>query len=195
MASVPDIKLIVALGNPGKEYEKTRHNVAWMALEEFPFFSRLSWSEKFKSLYTFANINGKQVHIIKPLTYMNLSGEAVQRATQFFKIELNEIVVVHDELDLDFGAVVFKQGGGLAGHNGLKSIAELMRSTEFLRLRIGIGKPVHGSVSNHVLSPFSEDGVDLAKILKYSATALEELVNKGYVVAAQNFNKKNILGV
>lgn len=148
-------QLIVAVGNPGSEYANTRHNVAWMLLDHSPLLS--NWKSKFKGLYTEATHKGKKFYALKPQTFMNLSGESVQPLAAFFKIPPAEILVIHDELDIPFGQVHFKMGGGFAGHNGLKSIAACLGTDQFARMRIGIGRPPHGNVSGWVLSPFSKD--------------------------------------
>lgn len=147
--------LIVGVGNPGSQYAQTRHNVAWMLLDSLPMFS--NWKSKFKGYYSEGNVKGQKVYALKPQTFMNLSGESVQPMAAFFKIPPAKILVIHDELDIPFGQVHFKMGGGLAGHNGLKSIAAQLGTDQFARMRIGIGRPPVGSVSNWVLSPFSSD--------------------------------------
>jgi len=145
--------LICFLGNPGKKYEKTRHNLAWLMLEHMDEWMTLAWKEKFKGQYC---IKGDLV-LLKPLTMMNLSGQSVQKSAAFFQIPIERILVIHDDLELDFGVFRWKTGGGLAGHNGLKSIAAQLKSNDFLRLRLGIGRPGRGSAANWVLEPFSKD--------------------------------------
>jgi len=151
------LHLVVFLGNPGYEYARNRHNAGWMLAEALPFFSVLDWKKKFKSLYTSLddvrkffsddlpaempiNRSGK-LHFIKPQTYMNLSGESAHEAAAFYKININEIIVVHDEIELPFGTVSLKFSGGLGGHNGLRSMKGCFGSVDFWRLRIGIGRP------------------------------------------------------
>lgn len=188
------IKLIVALGNPGKEYEFTRHNIAWLVVDETKFVGSLNWKQKFKGEYIDFNVDGEKRYILKPQTYMNLSGESVVQLAEFFKIKPDEILVVQDELDLPFGQIVFKKGGGLAGHNGLKSIAKCIGTQEFLRLRIGIGRPTRGSVSDWVLSSFYDvSDSDLGKVFKISAEACEYAIESGFDKASQKYSKKNLL--
>ncbi|MCP5405283.1 MAG: aminoacyl-tRNA hydrolase [Pseudomonadaceae bacterium] len=148
--------LLVGLGNPGKEYQNTRHNIGWMVLDAihdahgFP-----PWQAKFKGQYSKHTVEGHGVVLLKPHTYMNLSGQSVQPAATFFKIAPDHITAIHDELDLPFLALRHKTGGGDAGHNGLKSITAAL-GPNYHRLRIGIGRPVHKSdVSNYVLHPFT----------------------------------------
>jgi PTH1 family peptidyl-tRNA hydrolase len=184
------IKLIVALGNPGKDYEKTRHNIGFMVADQLVS----DWSKKFKSYYASTNGKRDKIHWIKPQTYMNLSGEAVIDAKQFFKIEPDEILVLHDELDLPFGQIGLKRGGGLAGHNGLKSIAQVLGTQDFYRFRIGIGRPVHGTVSDFVLSEFSNDEKkSIDTYLKNCAEVVECIDQNGFEKAMSTFSRKSLI--
>ena len=131
------IQLAVFLGNPGKKYACNRHNAGRMLAENLPFFSSLSWQKKYKGLYASYN----NAHFLMPETYMNLSGESVLAAAVFFKIKLEEIIVIHDELELPLGTISLKFAGGLGGHNGLRSMKKSFASADFWRLRIGIGRP------------------------------------------------------
>jgi PTH1 family peptidyl-tRNA hydrolase len=187
-------KLIVGLGNPGSEYKNTRHNIAWETFEKFSFFSDLRWLEKNKGLYATKEIDGEKVIFLMPQTYMNLSGESVAPFVNFYKIPIEDVLVVHDELDLDFGTVAYKDGGGLAGHNGLKSIAQCLGKQTFKRLRIGIGRPVHGSVSNWVLSGYhGEDKEFIGNYLEASAKAIETFIDRGFQSAARSYSKKKLI--
>ena len=188
------IKLVVALGNPGPEYELTRHNIGWLLVDSYPPMENVQWKEKFKGIYSDKTLNGNKIYFLKPQTFMNLSGESVQPLAHFFKILPNEILVIHDELDLPFGSVHFKKGGGLAGHNGLKSTAKCLGTQDFLRMRIGIGRPQHGSVSNWVLSNFpKEQDIELGLVLENSAMALDYALKNGLQKAANQYNKKDFL--
>ncbi|MGI6394010.1 MAG: aminoacyl-tRNA hydrolase [bacterium] len=149
--------LVVFLGNPGTKYEKTRHNVAFLFANQLSFLNNSLWSKKFHGEHTTAEINKINHHFLKPMTFMNLSGKSVVSAMNFFKIGIENVIVVHDDIESSFETVSIKKGGGLAGHNGLRSIAELSGSKDFLRLRIGIGKPQKGDVSSFVLNKFSSD--------------------------------------
>ena len=189
-------RLIVGLGNPGSKYQNTRHNIGWDVLEELSFYRDLKWNDKFKGLYAVHvdSESGDKIYFLKPQTFMNLSGESVQPLMNFFKITLENILVVHDELDLPYGTIAFKKGGGLAGHNGLKSIAGILGSQEFRRVRMGIGRPVHGDVSNWVLSGYTGEDKDfLSPYLKGSAAALEEYIKLGFNRAASVYSKKKIV--
>ena len=151
------MKLIVGLGNPGSEYQNTRHNVGFIAVDKI--IDRYNFSSpknKFGAIISEGMIDSEKFIVIKPLSYMNNSGKVVRTFFDFYKILSQDIIVIHDEIDLDFGKVKTKIGGGAAGHNGLKSIdAHIGR--EYHRIRIGIGRPVHGEVSDYVLSKFTKD--------------------------------------
>jgi len=144
------------LGNPTSKYAKTRHNVGWMIADHL--FPAASWSAKFHAKV--ANHNG--VHLLKPETYMNESGRSVRAAMDFYGLGAEELLVVHDDLELAFGEIVLQQGGGLGGHKGLRSIVQHLKDDQFLRLRFGIGRPPFGSVSSWVLQRF--DAVEQAQI-------------------------------
>jgi PTH1 family peptidyl-tRNA hydrolase len=186
-------QLIVALGNPGPKYELNRHNIGWLAVDQLKILKDAIWKEKFKGVYCEISYNGAKVYFLKPYTYMNLSGESVQALIQFFKIDIPNILVIHDELDLPWGEINYKTGGGLAGHNGLKSIAQCTGSQDFLRLRIGIGRPQHGSVSNWVLSDFPVSAnVELERVLNFTEESIEYYLKNGMQKTANKYNKKNI---
>lgn len=184
----------MGLGNPGSKYHHTRHNIGWDVFEELSFSRDLKWSEKFKGQYALYNNGMEKIYFLKPQTYMNLSGESVQPMMAFFKITIENILVVHDELDLPFGTLAFKKGGGLAGHNGLKSITATLGSQEFNRVRLGIGRPVHGDVSNWVLSGYTGEDKDFfVPYLRGAAVALEEYIKSGFDKASTNYSKKKIV--
>lgn len=144
------IRMVVFLGNKGSQYKKTRHNIGWM-FEDF-LNENITPTSKFKSLY-YKTDSG--VIYLLPQTMMNLSGEAVVKAMQFFKISINEVLIVYDDLETTFGSFKVKKGGGLGGHNGLKSIKEKTGSSDFHRLSLGISRPLRGSVSSYVLGRFN----------------------------------------
>jgi PTH1 family peptidyl-tRNA hydrolase len=131
------IKLAAFLGNPGAEYSRNRHNAGRMLAQALPFYQSLSWQKKYKGLY--ASHNGR--HFLMPETFMNLSGESVQAAAGFLKIDVKEIIVIHDELELPLGVLSLKYSGGLGGHNGLRSMKKSFNSADFWRIKIGIGRP------------------------------------------------------
>jgi len=146
------IELVAFLGNPGKEYFRNRHNAGFMLAEKLPFYDALTWQKKFNGSYAVIEKNrladyssalseASRIHFIKPGTYMNLSGGPVSKAASFFKIKNDAVLVVHDELELPLGTVSLKFGGGLGGHNGLRSVKASFGTADFWRIRIGIGRP------------------------------------------------------
>lgn len=177
------IRLVAFLGNYGSEYERTRHNTAWQFASALPFYNALSWQTKFSGQYSvlsfeefcslcekripsLLNKEGKlvtpknapdKIYFLKPETYMNLSGESIGKLASFFKIKPEEILVVHDELELPPGTYSLKWAGGLAGHNGLRSTKNVLGTADFWRLRFGIGKPSNVDIADYVLSNFSGD--------------------------------------
>jgi len=151
------IKLAAFLGNPGQGYSRNRHNAGRMLAFSLPFFNSLSWQKKYKGLY----ISYEGAHYLMPETYMNLSGESVFAAASFFKIKLDEIIIIHDELELPLGTVSLKFSGGLGGHNGLRSMNKCFGSADFWRLRVGIGRPAIGEVVDWVLTDFSKNEQEL----------------------------------
>ena len=187
----PTIDLVVAgLGNPGREYERTRHNVGWMVLDELARRTGASWRGKFSGQLAETRLDGDRLALVKPETYMNESGRSIAAALRFFKVPPEELLVVHDDVDLDPGRLQARRGGGLAGHNGLRSIAQALGSQAFLRLRIGVGRPGRGDrrpVADYVLSPF-EDEVDVDAVVRRAADAVETLVREGLEDAQARFN-------
>lgn len=157
------IKLIVGLGNPGQQYEKTRHNVGFFFLDRLLDSCGGAWVNegRFQGLLASCRFAAHKVVLLKPQTYMNKSGESVGKVARYYKVKPEEILVIHDELDFDEGVVRIKQGGGHAGHNGLRDIISHLGSKDFLRLRVGIGRPSSSAVpvANYVLSRPSRAGL------------------------------------
>lgn len=217
------IKLVAFLGNYGKEYEKTRHNVSWFFEDSLPFAGRLSWQSKFKGEiagFTPAELaqwacdykicskkDGSPVlvpeeapahiYFLKPMTYMNLSGDSIIEVANFYKIKAEEIMVVHDELELAPGFVSLKWSGGLGGHNGLRSTKAVLNTADFFRLRFGIGRPTlpNQGVADYVLSRFTAE--EEPKMLNvFSQTNLllvKVLLSKEPKDLIQTWGKKNLL--
>lgn len=189
--------LVVALGNPGSKYAETKHNIAWMVVDQLIRSENLgntTWKKKFNGEYLATEIGSKKVYFLKPQTFMNLSGECVQPMMKFFKIDIKDILVVHDELDHEFGTISFKDGGGLAGHNGLKSIAERLSSRDFKRLRVGIGRPKYGDVSSWVLSNFeAEQNVALSHFIDGTARGLLDYIVNDFKYVINKYNKKTLI--
>lgn len=150
------MQLFVGLGNPGEQYARQRHNVGFMAVDAIARGHGFApWRSKFQGALCDGRLGDRRVHLLKPMTWMNRSGFAVLQAAQFFKLEPEQIVVFHDELDLEPGKVRIKTGGGVAGHNGLRSLALQLATRDFKRVRIGIGHPGHkDKVTGHVLGNF-----------------------------------------
>jgi PTH1 family peptidyl-tRNA hydrolase len=190
-ASTLDL-LVVGLGNPGHEYATTRHNVGFMVADELARRHGGSWRSKFSGEVADVRVDGARVALLKPQTYMNESGRSVAAAAKFYKVDPDALLAVHDEVDLDLGRMQARLGGGLAGHNGLRSLASALRTPEFLRLRIGVGRPERGDprpVSDWVLSPF-EPEADVATLVERAADAVETLVRDGLEEAQQRFNER-----
>jgi PTH1 family peptidyl-tRNA hydrolase len=165
---------VVFLGNPGKEYEKTRHNVGFQVARRWSATASLDWQKKFKGEWGTALVAGRRIPALKPLTFMNLSGESARALGDFFKVAPEAWVAVHDDIDLPFGEVRFQTGGGLGGHNGLRSLRQHLGTDKFHRVRIGVGRPVHGEVADFVLGRFTPDEeIELDRILDRAAVALE----------------------
>jgi PTH1 family peptidyl-tRNA hydrolase len=182
--------LVAGLGNPGRGYETTRHNVGWLVMDELARRHGGSFRSKFSGRLAELRIDGKRVALLKPETYMNESGRSLGAAARFFKAEPDALLVVHDDVDLEPGRLQARAGGGLAGHNGLRSIAQALGTQEFLRLRIGVGRPGRGdrrSVSDYVLSGFGPDE-DVDALVTRSADAVEALIRDGLDAAQARFN-------
>jgi peptidyl-tRNA hydrolase, PTH1 family len=188
-ASTLDL-LVAGLGNPGREYAATRHNAGWMVVDELARRSSGSWRSKFSGQLSEIRLDGLRLALVKPETYMNESGKSIAAAARFFKVPVDSVLVVHDDVDLDEGRLQARLGGGLAGHNGLRSIAQALGSQEFLRLRIGVGRPGRGdrrSVADYVLAPFAPQA-DVDGLVNRSADAVEAIVRDGLDAAQQRFN-------
>jgi len=190
-APEPSLDLLVAgLGNPGREYERTRHNMGWLVLDELAARHGGTYRGKFSGQLAAVRVGDRRLALLKPETYMNESGRSVGAAARFFKSPVEALVVVHDDVDLEEGRLQVRGGGGLAGHNGLRSLADALGSRDFLRVRIGIGRPGRGdrrSVSDYVLSPFPAD-VDVGSIVTRAADAVEALALDGLEPAQRQFN-------
>ena len=185
--------LIAGLGNPGDKYKNNRHNIGFQIIDTYlTFFSQNKLIDKFDSEYTSINFKENKLHIIKPKTFMNESGIAVNKCINFFKIPLENLIVIYDEMDLFPGNIKIKFGGGSAGHNGIKSIINCLGSEKFTRVRIGIGKPVNKEkISSFVLSNFTNDELNLFNEIKTNIKyIIEDLVLEGLPFAMNKFNSK-----
>ncbi len=182
--------LIIGLGNPGQKYKDTRHNIGFKLIDTL--LDSNSMSNKFKSLYSKIEINKNSIHIVKPQTFMNESGVAVNEITKFFKIKQENIIVVYDDLDLPIGNLKIKIGGGSAGHNGIKSIEKYIETEKIIKIRIGIGKPVNkAQINSHVLSKFTHnENILLKPILQKFEKIIEDIILEGISFAMNKFNSK-----
>lgn len=188
-ASTLDI-LVVGLGNPGREHARDRHNVGWLIADELARRHDGSFRSKFSGQLAEVRLDGLKLALLKPETYMNLSGSSLAAAARFFKLPTEQIAVVHDDVDLDHGRLQVRLGGGLAGHNGLRSARQALGSAEFLRVRVGVGRPGRGDrrpVADYVLSPF-EPEQDAETLISRAADAVETLARDGLDEAQRRFN-------
>ncbi len=188
-ASTLDL-LVVGLGNPGREHARDRHNVGWLIVDELARRHGGSFRAKFSGRLAEIRVDEAKLALLKPETYMNLSGQSVGAAARFFKVELERILAVHDEVDLEPARLQARLGGGLAGHNGLRSLRQTLGSAEFLRLRVGVGRPGRGDrrpVADYVLSPFEPDE-DPDALVSRAADAVESIVRDGLERTQASFN-------
>jgi PTH1 family peptidyl-tRNA hydrolase len=182
--------LVAGLGNPGRQYERHRHNVGHMVVDELGRRHGASWRSKFSARLGEVRVDGARVALLRPETYMNESGRSVVPAARFFKVPPEALLVVHDEGDFDLGRLQARAGGGLAGHNGLRSIAGQLGTPDFLRLRVGVGRPGRGdprSLADFVLSDFEPED-DAESIVSRAADAVETIALHGLEEAQRRFN-------
>jgi PTH1 family peptidyl-tRNA hydrolase len=186
--------LVVGLGNPGARYQATRHNAGFMVVDELASRAGASFRAKFSGEVAEIDLASARALLLKPSTFMNRSGESVQAAAAFYKIPLDSVLVVHDELDVAFGQQRLKQGGGDAGHNGLKSVSSHLGNPGYLRLRFGIGRPpveFGGTPADFVLEAFaSAEKVVLPELLKSAADAVGLIVSRGFAAAMNQVNQR-----
>ena len=184
--------LVVGLGNPGREYARNRHNVGHLVADELARRHGGSWKSKFSGQLAEIRLDGHKVALLKPETFMNESGRAVGDATRFYKLEPSEVLIVHDEGDFELGRLELKVGGGLSGHNGLRSIAQHLKTPDFLRLRVGVGRPERGDprpLADYVLSNF-EPHDDADNLVARAADAVEQLDAEGLEPAQRAVNRR-----
>jgi peptidyl-tRNA hydrolase, PTH1 family len=188
-ASTLDL-LVAGLGNPGREYERTRHNAGWLVVDELARRHSGSFRGKFSGQLAEVRLDDLRLALLKPETYMNVSGRSIGAARKFFKVDPADLLVVHDDVDLEPGRLQARFGGGLAGHNGLRSIAQALGTNDFLRLRIGVGRPGRGdrrSVADYVLDEF-EPEIDADAVVARGADAVETLARDGLDEAQRRYN-------
>jgi PTH1 family peptidyl-tRNA hydrolase len=187
------VKVIVGLGNPGVHYEGTRHNIGFQVVDRLAEINHILISTKrFKSLYGIGWIDSQRVILIKPMTFMNRSGEAVKKAVHFFQVGMEDLIVIHDDLDLPFGRLRFKRRGSGGGHQGVRSIIESMGKNSFLRLKVGIGRPPQGmDPAEYVLTFFDEiQKTHLEGIFSRAAESLMVVLLEGVEKAMNRYQKK-----
>jgi PTH1 family peptidyl-tRNA hydrolase len=187
--------LVVGLGNPGPRYVDSPHNVGFRVLDHFAEHhlgaERVGWGERFEAQLALAAVDGAQLVLLKPQSYMNRSGESVRKAMSFFKIPTDGALVVHDELDLPLGAIKLKRGGGEAGHNGLKSVSAELGTQEYVRLRVGVGRPPTGAVTEFLLSPLAGPAAsELVASFDDAGSAIDLWVRHGLDYAMNRVNRK-----
>jgi PTH1 family peptidyl-tRNA hydrolase len=184
--------LVVGLGNPGSQYKFNRHNIGFMAVDSFVGSDKLkSFRSEFKAEFQKLKSKDEDIYLLKPQTFMNLSGESVQEAVSFFKVPLDRIIVVHDELDQPFGKIKVQKARGHGGHNGVRDITAKLGTNDYIRLRLGVGRPPHPemNVADFVLQNFAKDEQDtLTDLLIQSTLALETIILDGFTKAANKYN-------
>ena len=184
--------LVVGLGNPGREHANNRHNVGWLVADELAHRHGGTWRGKFNGRVAEVRIDGHKVALLKPETYMNLSGRPIRAAMQYFKLQPDAVLVVHDDSDLELGRLQARLGGGLAGHNGLRSVKEHLGTPDFLRLRVGVGRPERGDprpLADWVLSDFAPHE-DPERLVASAADAVELLDAEGLEAAQRTINDR-----
>ena len=189
------MKLIAGLGNPGEQYQSSRHNLGFLTLDYLAGRHDIPLKKQgFEALFGKGKIGNERVLLAKPQTYMNLSGIALERLVSYFRVDIKDLIVVHDDLDLPFETIRLKKGGGEGGHKGLMSIIQHVGSADFLRVRIGIGKPIRKSmVEKYVLSPFAEGERNaVPSILAVACDVVGEVILSGIAAAMQRYHGKTI---
>lgn len=188
-----DCWLIAGLGNPGAEYERTRHNVGFRVLDVLGGRAGAAFKRgKHQAQVAEARLAGQRVVLAKPQTYMNLSGQSIGPLASYFKVPAARVVVVHDEIDLPFGQLRLKVGGGTAGHNGLRSLVSSLGTPEFIRVRIGVGRPAGSKqAAGHVLNAFSKaEENEIAIVVQEAADAVESILTNGFERTQNDVNTR-----
>ncbi|WP_163972091.1 aminoacyl-tRNA hydrolase [Oceanobacillus halotolerans] len=185
------MKCIAGLGNPGKKYENTRHNVGFMVIDELA--KRHNWQlnkQKYNGNYAIERLNGEKVMVLQPQTYMNLSGEAVRPLLDYFDIPVEDVLIIYDDLDLPTGKIRLRQKGGHGGHNGIRSVIDHLGTKDFKRIRIGVGRPISQSIIDYVLGTFPKSEMDnVATSIQKSADACETWLTTPFDQVMNEFNQ------
>lgn len=183
--------LVVGLGNPGDKYERTRHNLGFLVADGLAAEYSASYAKGFRGEYAEFFLNGGKHYILKPHTYMNLSGESVQLIASYFKIDVSDIIAVHDDMDIEFGRLKLKAGGNDGGHKGIRSMIQMLGDKSFLRLKMGIGKDGQKDTVGHVLGKFSPDETEkLDEFINIGVKAVVCCICEGVKPAMNRFNTK-----
>ncbi|AIS61483.1 aminoacyl-tRNA hydrolase [Listeria ivanovii] len=184
------MKLIAGLGNPGKKYERTRHNVGFMVVDELSFRHQTPWKKaKFNGMVSEINVNGEKMLLVKPLTFMNASGECIRPLMDYYNIPMKDVLIIYDDLDLPVGKIRLRQKGSAGGHNGMKSIIQHVKTQEFNRIRVGVSRPSHGEVINYVLGDFPKsEQADIIEAIQKSADAVEDFAKLPFIEVMNKYN-------
>ena len=189
------MKLVVGLGNPGEQYQATRHNIGFMVAERFALRFGIQLKKKgHQGVYGVGRCNGEETTVLLPQTFMNLSGASVGSAIKSLGIDPGDLIVIHDDIDLPFGQLKFKSGGGHGGHNGIRHIRQVLGQGDFVRCKIGVGRPAEGGeVVSHVLKPFNAaERKSLELVLVGAVDALHVLIKQGLSTAMNEFNNRDL---
>ena len=183
------MKCIVGLGNPGRMYKDTRHNIGFKVIDAFAKNHGIKLSKKDNMEIGEANIEGVKVFLVKPLTYMNRSGNAVSSVMKYYKIDTKDLLIIQDDVDLEFGTIKLKENSGSGGHNGIKDIEKALNSKDYKRLKLGIGKDSKKDTADHVLSKFNrKEKKELNNILLYTNNILKEFTQEDFVTLMNKYN-------
>lgn len=184
------MKLIVGLGNPGKEYEKTRHNIGFMILDNYLSKKNITINKtKFNGNYAECNINNEKVIILKPMEYINFSGNVISKIIKFYKIDIEDILIIHDDLDIKVGEYKLKPKGNDGGHNGIKSIIQNITTNKIKRMKIGIGNDKKIETKNYVLSKFNEEELkEINKIIEISEKIIDDFIKLDFDLVMNKYN-------
>jgi len=186
------MKLIVGLGNPGIIYKNTRHNVGFLVIDEFCKKNNITLNEKkFNGIYSSTTINNDKIILLKPLNYINLSGEVIKSYINYFKIDIDDLLIIHDDMDTEVGNFKLKLSGSSAGHNGLKSIEQNIKTQDYRRLKIGISKDTNSDRKSYVLGCFTkEEKVKIKEIVKLSNNIILDYIEFDFNKLMNKYNKK-----
>ena len=183
------MKMIVGLGNPGCEYENTRHNIGFMILDNYARYKNVNFIEKFNGLYTKISINNENIILLKPLSYMNLSGTVVKKYANYFKVDSKDIFIIQDDLDMPVGKIKLKYKGSCGGHNGIRNIIDNLKTEEFPRFKLGIGRDEKISIKDYVLSKFSKEELNkIEKIMEFSNDVIDSYIEFGIEKTMSKYN-------